>query len=279
MRNLRLTVEYDGTDFSGFQWQPSVRSVAAVLEDALEQLFCEPVKITAAGRTDSGVHASGQVISFSTERGFPMERLGVALNSILPRDCSVRDAAEMPGEFSARFSARERTYVYTILNRRERSALSSRYAHHLPRELDLAAMQAAAAHLVGEHDFRSFCAGSDGTTVRTVRRLQIERRGAFVRVEIAADGFLHRMVRTIVGTLLECGTARLGPDEVTAILRRADRPACGATAPPQGLCLAGVRYDDYDSFAEPPILRTGLPRRHPKFSLSDFIREVRLWRK
>jgi tRNA pseudouridine38-40 synthase len=253
LRNLRLTVEYDGTDFSGFQWQPSIRSVASVLESALERLFCEPVKVTAAGRTDSGVHASGQVISFSTERAFPMERLAVALNSILPRDCSVRDAAEVRREFSARFSARERTYVYTILNRRERSALSARYAHYLPFELDLAAMQAAGAHLVGEHDFRWFCAGSEGTTVRTVRRLQIERRGAFVRVEIAADGFLHRMVRIIVGTLLECGTGRRGPDEISAILRRPDRPAGGPAAPPQGLCLAGVRYDDYDSFAEPPL--------------------------
>jgi tRNA pseudouridine38-40 synthase len=251
--HLRITVEYDGTDFSGFQWQPSARSVASVLEGALERLFCEPVKVTAAGRTDSGVHASGQVISFSAERGFPMERLTIALNATLPPDCSVRDAAEVPNEFSARFSARERTYVYTILNRRERSALSARYAHHVSRELDLAAMQGAAAHLVGEHDFRSFCAGSDGSTIRNVRSLRIERRGDFVQVEIAADGFLHHMVRVIVGTLLECGTGRLAPDETGAILRRADRTIAGSTAPPQGLCLAGVRYDDYDSFAAPSL--------------------------
>lgn len=232
-----------------------MRSVASVLENAIGRLFGEPIKVAAAGRTDSGVHASGQVVSFSAQRDFPTQRLAVALNATLPPDCSVRDAAEVPSEFSARFSARQRTYVYAILNRPQRSALLARYVYHVARTLDLAAMQSAAAHLVGEHDFRSFCAGSSGTTVRTVKRLEIGAQGALLRIEIVGDGFLHHMVRTIVGTLIECGSRRRTPEDVLRVLRSPAGSVAGPTAPAQGLCLAGVRYDDYDSYEEPYLFR------------------------
>lgn len=226
------------------------------MESALAQLFGQSVKITGAGRTDSGVHASGQVVSFAEDRAFEFGRLQLALNALLPPDCSVREAAEVAPEFSARFSARERTYVYAILNRRQRSALLARYAHHAPRAIDLAAMRSAAGCFVGQHDFRAFCASAPGEpTVRTVTRLVIEPRGELIRIEIAAAGFLHRMVRTIVGTLLECGEGRRAPDELSAILAAADRTHAGSTAPAHGLWLAGVRYDEYDSFAEPPLFR------------------------
>jgi tRNA pseudouridine38-40 synthase len=223
------------------------------------RLFDEPVKIAAAGRTDSGVHACGQVVSFSTARPFPFERLGAALNSLLPKDVGVRDAAVVGAPFSARFSAVERTYVYAILNRGERSPLLARYAYHVWRSLDVRAMHAAAAELLGEHDFRSFCGvlPENGVTVRCVRRLVVEEtRGALIRVEIAANGFLHRMVRTIVGTLVECGTGRRAAPDLRAALASRDRSAAGPTAPPNGLYLAGVRYDDgYDSYMDPPIFR------------------------
>lgn len=222
----------------------------------LGELFEEPVKITGAGRTDSGVHASGQVISFITSRSFPFERLGVALNATLPPDISVRDAAVVAAGFSARFSARERSYVYAIHNTRDRSALLAHRAYHVYRhQLDLAAMRAAAAHLVGEHDFRSFCGvlPENGVTVREVRALAIEVRGDLLRIAISADGFVHRMVRTIVGTLVECGLGRRDPASLPEILAARDRRRAGLTAPAHGLYLAGVRYDDYDSFREPPL--------------------------
>jgi tRNA pseudouridine38-40 synthase len=253
---VRCTVEYDGTAFFGFQVQAQGRTVACELEAALSRLFEETVKISGAGRTDTGVHASGQVVSFITARSFPFERLAIALNSSLPHDVSVRDAAIAHEGFSARFSARERTYVYAILNRQDRSSLLAHRAYHVyRRELDLDAMRAGAAHLVGEHDFRSFCGvlPESGVTRREVRAFEITRRGDLVRIEIRADGFLHRMVRTIVGTLVECGLERRDPASLAEVLAACDRRAAGLTAPAHGLYLAGVRYDDYDSFMEPPV--------------------------
>lgn len=255
LTTLRLAVEYDGTEFYGFQWQPAVRTVAGVLEAALSEFFCEPVKTACAGRTDTGVHATGQVVSLSTAAAFPFERLTLALNSALPPDVSVRDSAVVDANFSARFSARERTYVYAILNRSTPSALLAKRAYHVWRGLDLERMRAAAQLLVGEHDFRSFCGvlPEGGLTVRTVHEIVLERAGDLIRVEISAVGFLHHMVRTIVGTLIECGWKRRDPADVRAILDARDRAAAGHNAPPHGLYLAGVRYDDYDSFKEPPF--------------------------
>jgi tRNA pseudouridine38-40 synthase len=253
---VRCAVEYDGTAFLGFQVQAQGRTVAGELERALGKLLEEPVKITGAGRTDTGVHASGQVISFRTTRSFPFDRLAVAMNSTLPDDVGIRDVTLVPSNFSARFSAQERTYVYAILNRSSRAALlAHRVFHVYRRSLDLEAMRAAAGYLTGEHDFRSFCGvvPESGITVRTVSSLEISAHGELVRVQISADGFLHRMVRTIVGTLVECGLGRRDPATMPAILDACDRGAAGLTAPPAGLYLAGVSYDGYDSFEMPPI--------------------------
>ncbi|MBV9028364.1 MAG: tRNA pseudouridine(38-40) synthase TruA [Candidatus Eremiobacteraeota bacterium] len=257
--DLRLAVEYDGTEFAGFQWQPAVRTVAGTLESALATLLHEPAKITGAGRTDSGVHATGQVVTFSTASTFPVERLAVALNASLPRDCSVREAVPVETGFSARFSAIERTYEYAILNRPQRSALTSRYAYHVARPLDEGALREAGAPLLGEHDFRSFAAtGDGGSTVRVLRGLTVERRGELMRIRLVADSFLHHMVRTIVGTLLQCATDSRPGEAVSAILAARDRRAAGPTAPAAGLCLAGVRYPDgYDSYAPHPLWHAG----------------------
>jgi len=254
---VRLAVEYDGTAFVGFQFQPELRSVQGVLETALSRIFEEPVKVTAAGRTDTGVHASGQVVSFTTARSsFPFDRLPIALNSALPNDVSVRDAAIVDPGFSARFSADERSYVYAIFNRREPSALAATSAYHVYADLDLDAFAEAAALLIGKHDFRSFCGTppENGNTVRTVKTLTVRRTGRLIRVGISADGFVHRMVRTIVGTLLECATGRRDPASMPSVLDARMRSAAGLTAPAHGLYLAGVRYrDGYDSFGEPPV--------------------------
>ena len=260
MTTVRLTVEYDGGSFCGFQWQPQARTVAGVLEDALSRLTGETIKVSAAGRTDAGVHACGQVVSFSTEREFPPDRWCAAINGTLPGDVSVRAAGIVDASFSARFNALERTYVYAILTDRLRSPLLERRAYRVWLPLDLDAVCRAAAHLRGRHDFRSFCATppDDGITVRDVRHLAVERRGDIVRVEIVAGGFLHSMVRTIVGTLVECGTGRRDAGDLPAVLEARDRRSAGHPAPAHGLYLAGVRYDDgYDSYAQPPIFRWG----------------------
>lgn len=249
-------MEYDGTDFCGLQFQPAVRTVAGELERVLSHMLQHRVKITAAGRTDAGVHATGQVVSFTTQAAFPFERLAIALNSTLPEDVSVRDVAIVNDGFSARFSAVERVYVYAIYNAREPSPLLARSAYHAWKPIDLDRFIEGAQHLLGEHDFRSFCGmlPESGPTVRTVKMLKVKRSGNLIRVEIRADGFLHRMVRNIVGTLAECGNGRRDPAQIPHILQARDRAAAGLTAPPQGLYLAGVRYKDgYDSFREPPV--------------------------
>ncbi len=227
-----------------------MRTVAGELETALSALFAEPIKIVAAGRTDAGVHATGQVISFTSERAFPVDRLPFALNAALPPDLSARDAALVADGFSARFDARERVYVYRILNRPFPSAFHARFAHHVWRPIDLELVRRAAAGLVGQHDFASFCGvrpENDGTTVRTVHGVELSRRGEFVEVRIAGLGFLHRMVRIIVGTLVEVGTGRRPADDVPRILAAGDRRQAGYTAPACGLALVGVRYPGFDS--------------------------------
>ena len=238
--------------------QPQVRTVAFELESALAQLFDQRVRISAAGRTDSGVHATGQVISFETERLFPFERLAIALNSILPNDVSIRAADVTDESFSARFSALERTYVYVVLNSERPSALLRRYAYQYRGELDLDRVREAASSLVGEHDFRSFCGTlpENGTTERHITRVDARRRDDLVILTFSADGFLHRMVRAITGTLLEVAAGRREVESVAEILNARDRQKAGATAPACGLYLAGVRYADFDSYRNPPICST-----------------------
>jgi tRNA pseudouridine38-40 synthase len=253
---IRCAVEYDGTNFCGFQWQPAVRTVAGSLEAALVALLREPVKVAGAGRTDAGVHATGQVVSFTTSARFPFERLAAALRSTLPADLTVRDCAVVGDGFSARFSALERTYVYAILNRRQPSALLRQRAYHVWMPLQTDAITLAGERFVGEHDFRAFCVTppQDDPTVRTIRRLTVERRNGGLRIEIAADGFLHRMVRAIVGTLVECGRGRCDPAAIGDLLDGRAPLRAEHIAPAHGLYLAGVRYDDgYDSFLEPPV--------------------------
>ena len=221
------------------------------METALSRLFDRPVKITVAGRTDAGVHASAQVISFVAHDAFPIDKLAIAMNSALPPDLTARDAARVGADFSARLSALERRYVYTILNRRDPSAVMRRFAHFEYRPLDLDRMRAGAAHLLGEHDFVTFCGEypERGGTVRTIEAIDVERDGDVVRVHVRGQSFLHRMVRIVTGTLLDVGAGRREPDEVAAMLAARDRRAAGPTAPPQGLCLVDVRYADFSSGA------------------------------
>lgn len=208
-----------------------------------------PLKVTVAGRTDSGVHASGQVISFTAHDRFPVERLAIALNTALPPDLTARDCALVDDRFSARLSAIERHYRYVVLNRREPSAVLRRFAHHEYRALDLARMREAAAFLQGQHDFVTFCGvlPDRGGTIRTVNALEIARDEEIVTFAIAGKGFLHRMVRIITGTLLDVGAGRTEPAHVAAMLAARDRRAAGPTAPACGLTLVDVRYPEFSS--------------------------------
>jgi len=248
-RTYRLVVEYDGTQFSGLQFQPHERTIAGVLEDALSRLFDQPVKLTAAGRTDAGVHAVGQVVSFVAHDRFPIGKLALALNAALPSDLSARDAAVVPDGFSARAAALERSYTYLVFNRPEPSAPARRWSAFEYRPLDLDALRQAAQDLVGRHDFRSFCGvlPEHGGTVRTLQALEVEAAAPFVRLHFRADGFLHRMVRIMTGTLLEIATGRRPAGSIGAILAARDRGAAGLTAPPQGLYLVEVRYPGFSS--------------------------------
>jgi tRNA pseudouridine38-40 synthase len=220
-----------------------------VLEAALSRLFDMPVKVTSAGRTDAGVHAVGQVISFVSHDAFPIQKLGIALNSALPADLSARDATLVDDAFSARNSALERSYSYFVLNRRAPSAVLRRYAHFDHRDLDLDAMRRAASDLVGEHDFVSFCSllPERGGTIRRLIEIEIVRDGALVCLRYRGTGFLHRMVRIMTGTLLEIGAGRRAPDSIPAMLAARDRRFSGLTAPAQGLFFTGVRYPHFDS--------------------------------
>jgi len=232
--------------------------VAGVLEGALCSLFHTEINVAAAGRTDAGVHATGQVVSFKTAREFPSGRLALALNSTLPWDVSVREADIAPQGFSARFDAYERIYEYLILNRQAPSAVLRRWTHHVHRPIDEVELAGIGRAMVGLHDFEAFCGTHPeiGGTERTINAFDVEREGDVIRVRIAGEGFLHRMVRIAVGTAIEIATGRKD-DDLAAILASRDRRRAGYTAPPEGLFLAGVRYADFETYWRPGLAYVG----------------------
>ncbi len=245
MRNLRAILEYDGTDFHGFQVQPGLPTVQAAVEAKLARITGEAIRVVAAGRTDAGVHATGQVISFTTDSRVPIEKLALAMNSLAPHTIVTRNVAVVPAEFHARISATSRSYQYAIL-RGAPSPFLRRYATWVPELKQVERMRAALAPLVGRHDFTSFCAtGAEvSSKVRTVHSARLVERGRLLLLRITADGFLQQMVRTIVGTLLEVERGKRLPEEIRAILAAQDRRSAGATAPAHGLCLTRATYDD-----------------------------------
>jgi tRNA pseudouridine38-40 synthase len=243
-RKLRVVVEYDGTDYFGFQRLPGRRTIQGELERVLSKITKEPVKVAGAGRTDAGVHALGQVISFRTGGTIPTEKISVAMNSLLPRDIVAREACEVTPEFHARYSAKSRAYKYTMLNDVAPSAMFGRFSWYLPHRMDVTLMSQAARSLLGVHDFTSFSSADMDTPsrVREVTKLSIRRSAEFVIFEIKANAFLHSMARIIVGTLVEVGQGRRHPDDIEKILDAKDRRLAGKTAPPQGLVLMEVTY-------------------------------------
>ena len=247
MRTLKLTVQYDGTGLVGWQRQAAGTSVQALLEDALEPFDAAPVVVHGAGRTDAGVHALAQVASCTLRSAIEPLALARALNGVLPPQVRVLAAEEAPSHFHARFSATGKIYEYRIVNAPLASPFLHRYAWHVPQPLNLDAMRAASAALLGEHDFASFQGSGSvvASTTRTVRSLAWEDGGGYdlpIVMRIEGDGFLRHMVRNIAGTLVEIGAGRWSPAEMARILGARDRRQSGRTAPAHGLFLARVLY-------------------------------------
>ncbi len=245
MRNIRLLLEYDGAGYHGWQRQKNALTIQEVVETALAKLTGEAVKLLGSGRTDAGVHARGQVANFHTLSHIPLKAFHAGLNSLLPRDIAVLDAAETSPEFHARKSARVKTYEYRILNRAQPSPLNRRYAWVVREPLDLEAMAQAAAALPGEHDFAAFRAsgGSPGHAVRKVLAAAWRQAAAGrLYFTITANGFLRGMVRSLVGTMVEIGQDKRPSSDLPGLLMSGDRTAAGPTAPAHGLFLVEVVY-------------------------------------
>jgi tRNA pseudouridine38-40 synthase len=245
MRNIKLVVSYDGTDFNGWQTQPGFRTVQETLERAITALTGGPARVNASGRTDAGVHAVGQVVNFYSTTRHPPDVLVRALNAHLPADVVVREAADVPQAFDANRDARRKLYRYVMHDGPVPDPFLRRYCCHTRHRLDAAAMRRAAAPLVGRHDFHSFETDWPNrmSSVRTITHLAVNRFGDWVWLDVEADGFLYNMVRSIAGTLMNVGRRYWPESQVAEILKAEDRRRAGPTAPAQGLFLVRVTYD------------------------------------
>lgn len=244
MRNIKLTIEYDGTNYSGWQKQGNALGIQEVIEKAVFELTGEKAEVIGSSRTDAHVHAKGFTANFHTESKIPGDRFMKAINSKLPPDIVIINSEEAELKFHSRYDSKGKTYSYTILNRPQKSALMRNYSYHFYREVDIESMKSGAAYLIGKHDFASFknSGSSVKTTVRTISEIDILSKEQYIIFYITADGFLYNMVRIIVGTLLDVGTGKITPYEVKGILESHDRQKAGKTVPGCGLCLEKVFY-------------------------------------
>jgi len=244
MRTIKLTIAYDGTSYCGWQRQENGLSIQEVLEKKLRKILGERVTVTASGRTDSGVHARAQVAHFETRSVMPLRNILRALTANLPRDIAVFRVSGARAGFDAQRDAISKLYRYTIYNNQVMSPFLRAHALHIPYRLDAAAMKKAARHLMGKNDFASFqnAHSSAKTSVRTIEKISVSKKGSLIAISVQADGFLYNMVRSIVGTLIEVGRGRIAPDEVLRILKKKNRSHAGPTVPPHGLTLIRVKY-------------------------------------
>lgn len=253
MRNIRLEIEYDGTGYCGWQIQnsrqsivysPEKKTIQHTIENVLQKILQEKIRLIGSGRTDAGVHAKAQVANFTTPSEVELHKLQAALNALLPEDISIRKIKEVSDDFHSRFSAQSKIYRYTILNSAHRGVLLRNYVFFCRYPLDIKRMQREAGVLLGTHDFSAFCssAGKYRNPKKTIKKLKIIKYNDLLYIEIEADGFLYNMVRNIAGTLIEIGRGRFPPESMKSILDSRNRKCAGPTLPAKGLCLIKVKY-------------------------------------
>ncbi|MBE6054647.1 MAG: tRNA pseudouridine(38-40) synthase TruA [Clostridium sartagoforme] len=244
MRNIKLTIEYDGTNYLGWQKQKEGKTIQGTLEEAISSLTKEEVEIIGSSRTDAGVHAKGFVANFKTNSRIPENKYREAINHKLPEDIVIINSEEVDKEFHARYNAMGKTYSYSILNREVPSAINRNYLYHVKRNLDIEAMKEACKYFIGTYDFSSFktSGSSVKTTIRTISELYIEEKGDIIKIYVTGDGFLYNMVRIIVGTLIMVGSNKIDPKEIQNIIESKQRENAGICVPAAGLVLEKVYY-------------------------------------
>ncbi|MCJ7690634.1 MAG: tRNA pseudouridine(38-40) synthase TruA [Clostridiaceae bacterium] len=255
MRNIKLIIEYDGTNYSGWQIQNNAITIQEKVEKAIEGITGEATKVTGSSRTDAGVHARGYIGNFHTNSLISVEKFTGAINSKLPLDIVILNCFEVPLEFHSRYDSTGKIYSYSIINRRESVAVGRNYIYHHQKVLDVAAMKLATKYFIGTHDFSAFknLGSSVKTSVRTITRLDIIKNGDLIEIYISADGFLYNMARIIVGALIRVGEGKIKPNEIKYIIESKQRERAGKSAPACGLCLEEVFYEKNHKKRQYPV--------------------------
>ncbi len=246
MRNIKLTIEYDGKDFNGWQKQPNKLNIQGTIEKAIGKITGEEVELMASGRTDRGVHAISQVANFKTNSKLPIEKFPIAINSNMKSSIRIKNAEEVDEKFHSRLSCKKKTYRYVINNSKYGSSIYRNLETHIPIKLDIEKMKEAVKYFEGEHDFKAFRASgtSSKSSVRTIYKAKvIEKQDERIWIELTGNGFLYNMVRIIAGTLVDVGLGKIEPKEIKDIIESKDRQKAGKTLAPQGLFLVNVKYE------------------------------------
>ncbi len=245
MRNIKLTIEYDGKDFGGWQKQQSKLNIQGEIERAIENITGEKTDLIASGRTDAGVHALGQVANFKTNSNMSIDKIPIAINSQVKNSIRIKKAEEVDENFHSRFNCKRKTYRYVIDNSQYGSAIYRNISYHMPIKLDVENMKKAIKYFEGEHDFKSFKSSgtSSKSSVRIIYKANIITEGENIAIDLTGNGFLYNMVRIIAGTLVDVGLGKIKPDDIPTIIEAKDRTKAGKTLPPQGLMLLNVEYD------------------------------------
>lgn len=244
MRNIKITIEYDGKEFNGWQKQPNKLNIQGTIEKAIESIVGHEVNLTASGRTDAGVHALGQVANFKTDSQIPIQKMAIAINSRLKKSIVIKNAEEVEERFHSRLSCKQKTYRYVINNSKQGTAIYRNLEYHISNILDIEKMQKAAKFFEGEHDFKAFKASgtSSKNSVRIIYKAEVKQNGDKIVIELTGNGFLYNMVRIISGTLVEVGLGKIEPEQITEIINSQKRENAGKTLPAHGLYLVNVVY-------------------------------------
>ena len=244
MRNIKLTIEYDGTSYGGWQKQKNNRTIQQCIEEAIKLLTGEDVELIGSSRTDAGVHAKGMVANFITNSQIPADKFREAINTKLPDDIGIIKSEEVDRNFHSRYDSKGKTYCYTLVNRYEKVCIGRNYVYQVRDELNYDLMKEAAKYFLGKHDFKAFKTNGSSvkTSVRTISGLELELKDDVIKIFVSADGFLYNMVRIIVGTLIEVGKGKIKPESIERIIKNGDRSKAGPCVPPNGLVLEKVFY-------------------------------------